>query len=84
MLHEKFKDDYPAHLHIDILPAYQRMGFGGKLVQVLSAHLADKGIKGVMLTTGTANKTANNFYNKYGFEQLDIYDTDIAFGKKLS
>lgn len=83
LLHEKFKEDYPAHLHIDILPAYQRGGFGGKLVAALSEHLAAKGIKGVMLTTGTANTTANNFYKKYGFEELEIYDTDIAFGKKL-
>lgn len=82
-LHEKYKDTYPAHLHIDILPQYQRMGLGGKLVSALSDHLAAKGIKGVMLTTGTKNVTANNFYRKYGFEEIEIYDTDIAFGKKL-
>ena len=29
LLHEKYKADYPAHLHIDILPAYQRGGNGG-------------------------------------------------------
>ncbi|MBR3803321.1 MAG: GNAT family N-acetyltransferase [Clostridia bacterium] len=83
ILHEKYKEDYPAHLHIDLLPAYQRGGYGGKLVAALSEHLAAKGIKGVMLTTGTSNTTANNFYKKYGFEELEIYDTDIAFGKKL-
>lgn len=83
MLHEKFKADYPAHLHIDILPPYQRGGNGGKLVQTLSEHLLSKGIKGVMLTTGTGNVRATNFYRKYGFEELEIYETDIAFGKKL-
>ena len=84
ILHDRFKSEYPAHLHIDILPAYQRLGYGGKLISVLCEHLRSKQIKGVMLTTGTSNTTANNFYNKYGFEKLDIYDTDIAFGKKLS
>ncbi len=82
-LHAKYKGDYPAHLHIDLLPAYQRMGFGGKLLNTLFDHLRAKGIKGVMLTTGTGNITANNFYKKYGFEALEIFDTDIAFGKKL-
>ncbi len=84
LLHEKFKEEYPAHLHIDILPEYQRGGYGGKLVAALSEHLKSKGICGVMLTTGTKNTTANNFYKKYGFESLEIYDTDIAFGKKIS
>lgn len=83
-LHEKFRAEYPAHLHIDILPEYQRAGFGGKLVAALCEHLKEKGIKGVMLTTGTGNVKANGFYKKYGFETLEIVGTDIAFGKKIS
>lgn len=83
ILHEKFKEEYPAHLHIDILPEYQRSGWGGKLVSTLIDHLKNKGIGGVMLTTGTQNETANRFYKKYGFDELDIYDTDVAFGIKL-
>ncbi len=83
ILHEKFKDDYPAHLHIDILPEYHRSGWGGKLTKTLFEHLKGKGVNGVMLTTGMGNTTANNFYKKYGFEELGIYDTDIAFGMKL-
>ncbi len=83
ILQEKFKEEYPAHLHIDILPEYQRLGWGGKLINSLVNHLKEKGIKGVMLTTGTGNETANNFYKKYGFEILEILGTDIAFGMKL-
>ncbi len=83
ILHEKHAKDYPAHFHIDILPEYQRSGWGGKLMKTLFEHLKNKSVKGVMLTTGTGNETANNFYKKYGFEQLDIYGTDIAFGMKL-
>lgn len=83
ILHEKFKDDYPAHLHIDILPKYQRMGLGGKLISALCDHLISKNICGVMLSTGTKNITANNFYKKYGFKELEIFESDIAFGKKL-
>ncbi len=80
LLHEKHCEKYPAHLHIDILPEYQRSGWGGKLIKALFEHLKNKGVNGVMLTTGTGNETANGFYKKYGFKELEIYDTDIAFG----
>ena len=53
--HAIYKKDYPAHLHIDLLPQYQRMGWGGKLINTLFEHLRSKGIKGVMLTAGTGN-----------------------------
>ncbi len=82
-LHEKYQDEYPAHLHIDLLPQYQRMGWGGKLINTLFDHLRSKGIKGVMLTAGTGNTVGGNFYKKYGFEQLEIVGTDVAFGMKL-
>lgn len=83
ILQNKYKSDYPAHLHIDILPDYQRKGWGGKLLDALFDHLRCKGVKGVMLTAGTSNVNASGFYKKYGFTQLEIYDTDVAFGMKL-
>ena len=83
VLQEKYKEQYPAHLHIDLLPQYQRMGWGGKLINTLFDHLRSKGIKGVMLTAGTNNTVGGSFYQKYGFEQLEIYDTDVAYGMKL-
>ena len=83
VLHNKYKNDYPAHLHIDLLPPDHRQGWGGKLIAALQEHLKAKGIKGVMLTTGTDNPNACAFYKKYGFELLEILDTDVAFGIKL-
>lgn len=82
-LHAKYRDTYPAHLHIDLLPQYQRMGWGGKLINTLFDHLREKGIKGVMLTAGTGNTVGGNFYKKYGFEQLEILGTDVAYGMKF-
>lgn len=79
----EFKNDYPAHLHIDILPEYQRMGMGGKLVEALCDHLSEKGVKGVCLTCGPRNERAKNFYKKYGFELLLINKDDACFGKKI-
>ena len=84
ILQNKYKADYPAHLHIDLLPPYQRQGWGGKLLEALFDHLKAKGVKGVMLTAGTENIKGGNFYKKYGFEILEILDTDVAFGMKLN
>ncbi len=81
---EKFKDEYPAHLHIDILPEYQRLGMGGKLVSALCEHLSSKGVKGVCLTCGPKNEKAVNFYKKRGFTLLSIDSEDACFGMKLN
>lgn len=78
-----FKNEYPAHLHIDVLPEYQRMGVGHQLVDTLCAHLKAKGISGVMLTTGKDNVKGRGFYNKYGFTELIIKKDDVAYGIKL-
>ncbi len=83
VLQNKYKADYPAHLHIDILPEYHRQGWGGKLLSALFEHLRSKGVKGVMLTAGAGNVNAGNFYKKYGFETLEIMGDDVAFAMKL-
>ena len=83
VLQEKYKMEYPAHLHIDILPEYQRMGVGSKLINTLCAHLKSKGVPGVMLTVGSSNEVGRSFYKKYGFTLLEEMPGDIAFGIKI-
>ena len=80
---EEFKEDYPAHFHVDILPEYQRMGMGGKLIDTLCDHLKQKGVKGMCLTCGPRNEKAMKFYEKYNFTLLSIDHDDACFGKKL-
>ncbi len=80
---EKHKADYPAHLHINILPEYQRQGLGHRLIDRLCEHLRKKGIPGVMLCVGALNKTGIGFYRKYGFTLLETLPGDLAFGIKL-
>lgn len=82
-LQEKYKKDFPAHLHIDVLPAHHRKGIGHQLVDALSAHLKAKGIPGVMLTVGGGNLRGQAFYKKYGFEHLETIGDDVAFGLRL-
>ena len=82
-IHEKFKDEYPAHFHINILPEYQRVGAGGKLINTLFEHYKNKGVKGVMLCCSAANDVGLGFYKKYGFKVLEETKDDVAFGMKL-
>ncbi len=83
-LHAVYKNEYPAHLHIDVLPEYQRMGIGHKLTDALSAHLKQKNIKGVMLTVNASNKKGVGFYKKYGFTFLEERKGSAAYGLKLN
>jgi len=81
---KKHAAQYPAHLHIDILDAYQRKGLGSKLVDALAAHLKAKGVAGLMLTVGKSNEKGINFYKKYGFEEIETGLGGVAMGIKLN
>ncbi|MBR5428716.1 MAG: GNAT family N-acetyltransferase [Clostridia bacterium] len=83
ILQNKYKKTYPAHLHIDVLPEYQRQGLGHKMVDALCAHLKEKGVRGVMLTVGTGNNVGRSFYEKYGFTFLETLGGDTAYGIRL-
>ncbi len=81
--HAIYKKDYPAHLHIDILPDYQSMGIGSKLIKAFCDHLKEQNIKGVMLIVGSDNDGARRFYERNGFNLLQDVPTGAAYGKKL-
>ena len=59
---------YPAHLHIDILPEYQRKGHGTALIDAFLEVIESKGVKGVHLDMVRDNVTARAFYEKIGFQ----------------
>jgi ribosomal protein S18 acetylase RimI-like enzyme len=61
---------YPAHLHIDLLPDLQGQGLGRMLVRTLVAELASRGVPGVWLEYGPDNVNAGAFYRRLGFEPL--------------
>ena len=96
ILHEEFSkiiDNYPAHLHINLLPEYQRKGYGGRLIVYFENHLRAKGIQGVHLQTTNYNRKAIPFYRKMGYTLISDVPmkhfsfTDIrllTFGKRLS
>ncbi|MBR2875607.1 MAG: GNAT family N-acetyltransferase [Clostridia bacterium] len=82
-IYEDFKDEYPVHFHINILPEYQRVGAGGKLLNALFDHYKNKSAKGIMLCCSKENEVGLNFYKKYGFTVLKETKDDVAFGMKL-
>lgn len=79
----KIKKTYPAHLHIDILSEYQRMGLGTMLMDTLIAHLKEIGVVGVYLGCGASNEKGVNFYRKYGFEEYSNRFGAVTFVMKI-
>ncbi len=76
--------DYPAHLHIDLLPELQGAGWGRRLIDTLIAQLADQGIRGVHLVVPHANKPAQDFYPKVGFVRIGETDKDVTYARSTA
>ncbi len=62
--------DYPSHLHIDLLPGVQKMGYGKKLMSTFIEKLRSKRSTGVHLAAGIENTNAIEFYKSIGFKEL--------------
>ncbi|HUC14471.1 MAG TPA: GNAT family N-acetyltransferase [Acidimicrobiales bacterium] len=71
MLHTGI-DDFPAHLHIDILPSHQGQGSGRRLIETFMDAAAVAGAPGVHVTVALANARAHGFYLRVGFKPLPI------------
>lgn len=69
-LPRNLEKEYPAHLHINILPGYQGQGLGVMLMDALKKHLIEIGCSGVHLGVGWENTGAIRFYEKTGFKLL--------------
>jgi ribosomal protein S18 acetylase RimI-like enzyme len=63
---------YPAHLHIDLLPPYQRKGHGRALVRTFLDALRAKDVGAVHLSMVTANTAARAFYDRVGFHEIQV------------
>jgi len=77
-------DEYPAHLHIDLLPRLQGKGFGRELIGTLTAALRERRVPGLHLTMDAANTNARAFYDRLGFTELPSSTPDApALGMRL-
>ncbi|AVT36909.1 GNAT family N-acetyltransferase [Plantactinospora sp. BB1] len=66
--------EYPAHLHIDLLPGYQRAGHGRALVDTFVGALRRAGVPGLHVGMITDNRSARAFYDRLGFHVVDVAD----------
>lgn len=76
--------DYPAHLHIDLLPDYQRGGWGRRLMTAFCDALAARGVPAVHLGMVTSNTAARAFYDRVGFHEIAVIDPITYLGLHLS
>ncbi len=77
--------EYPAHLHIDLLPVARGLGIGRVLVDRLLAELRVRGVPGVHLEVAASNANAIAFYQHLGFEVLrPNSDHDLLMGLRLA
>jgi ribosomal protein S18 acetylase RimI-like enzyme len=76
-------DEYPSHLHIDLLPRAQGQGWGRKMIGKLLDHLRQRNSPGVHLGMSAQNEQAYGFYRALGFVELLRNDEDIYLGMRL-
>lgn len=76
--------EYPAHLHIDLLPEVQGQGLGRRLMATLFAELARRGVHGLQLSIDPANDAAAAFYQRLGMHPLPVPSGGRSFGVLLA
>ena len=79
----RFWHAYPAHLHVDIDPAYQHQGIGSRLIENLIATMRINHVKGVHLSVSPSHSIARHFYLRNGFKTLFRWPGAYFLGRKL-
>lgn len=87
-IHTGYKADpdlkeYPAHLHIDLLPEAQGKGQGRKLMEAFIEKLKELKAPALHLGVDLHNPEAIAFYKKVGFHVINEFPDYIAFGMRL-
>ncbi|GHA21178.1 hypothetical protein GCM10007989_15480 [Devosia pacifica] len=79
---EEIVADYPAHLHINLLPKAQGKGNGRMLIEAELEALRQAGAEQVHLGVSPSNDRAKAFYARLGFERLSK-DDETWMGRAL-
>ena len=90
---DQIKQQYPAHLHINLSPHMQSKGGGSMLMTHFLDHLRKNHVTGVHLGTTNQNLKAVPFYQKHGFSlaleipgkmwDLPIEQIELVFTKLI-
>jgi ribosomal protein S18 acetylase RimI-like enzyme len=76
--------NYPAHLHIDLLPVAQGKGWGRNMMNTFLNKLRELNIPGVELGVGKRNTNAIGFYEALGFVRLEETELSLTYGITLT
>ncbi|WP_366941387.1 GNAT family N-acetyltransferase [uncultured Microbacterium sp.] len=75
--------EYPAHLHIDLLPETQGQGLGRRLIETLFAELRRRGVTGLHLGMNPENAGAGAFYERLGMRRLEAGSDTTMYGVRF-
>jgi GNAT superfamily N-acetyltransferase len=77
---------YPAHLHVNLAPAFRNRGLGARLIGAFAARAAAAGAEGMHVVTARSARNVS-FYLRCGFAELgstSFNERDLVFlGKVL-
>jgi GNAT superfamily N-acetyltransferase len=68
---------YPAHLHVNLVPAFRNFGVGGRLIETFVADAKHARVPGVHVVT-SASAANVRFYNRNGFREAARIGADHA------
>ncbi|OCT52927.1 acetyltransferase [Cladophialophora carrionii] len=80
--HPQMMEQWPAHLHIDLLDTHQRQGWGRQLIDRFCSLAKGQGAKGVHLGMAAANEDAYKFYTRVGFKRFPVVLDNGASGEE--
>jgi ribosomal protein S18 acetylase RimI-like enzyme len=78
-----FVSEYPAHLHIDILPSQHGKGYGKFMIERFVDKCSEKGSRGIHFGVDKKNENAIGFYKKIGMKVLLDAPGALFMGLKL-
>ncbi|KAH0845776.1 hypothetical protein AYO21_11089 [Fonsecaea monophora] len=82
MLHEQYPqlmEQWPAHIHIDILTPFQKQGWGRRLIEQFCGAAKERSVKGLHLLMAAANEDAGRFYPRVGFSRFPyVIDNGVS------
>lgn len=77
---------YPAHLHVNLSPAFRNRGIGAALIEAFAADAALAGAKGAHVVTSADSRNVR-FYERVGFRpraSTIVNDRELVFlGRRL-
>ena len=80
-------EDYPSHMHIDLLQRARGQGLGRRMMEQLMDALRQRGSPGAHLNVSVRNTPAQGFYRRLGFHELarrgTTTDGSVYLGKKF-